>query len=82
MIILNNYHELYAFFFGNDFEPSSDDVIGKVQVQGELLGLSYKYENSYKHGNGKFAEVEFGDEGQSLTLDENGVVIDCCLYYY
>lgn len=71
MIILNNYNELYAFFFGNDFNPSSDDVIGKVQLQGELLERSKKY-----------GEIEFGDENQSLVVDENGLVIDCNLYYY
>lgn len=72
MTILNNYDELYAFFFGNeDVQPKAEDVIGKIQVQGELLALSKKY-----------GELEFGDENQGLTVDENGVVIDCRLYYY
>jgi hypothetical protein len=72
MTILSNYDELYAFFFGNeDFQPQSDDVIGKVQLRGELLERSKKYN-----------ELEFGDENQCLMVDENGMVTDCRLYYY
>ena len=75
MIILNTREELVEFLYGaNSNSPST--IVGLVKIGGELLAeaLSDKYRSI-----GDFFPC--GDEGESITVDEKGSVVEDWLYY-
>lgn len=75
MITLNNRDELVEFLYGaNSTEPET--LVGVARIGGELLDEALS--NDYNQIDLFFP---MGDEGEFITVDENGNVIEDGLYY-
>lgn len=79
MITLNTRDELVEFLYGeNSTEPVT--LVGIARIGGELLTEAC----SQPVDNGLFCLTDFfpcGDEGEGITVDHNGTIIEDLLYY-
>ena len=73
MIIINNRNELHNFLYEG---KEVDTLVGIAKIGGELLveALSNEY-------NTIFCFFPMGDEGEFVTVDENGNVVENFIYY-
>lgn len=79
MITINNRNELENFLYGRD-STSPDTLVGIARIGGELLSEALTYELS----DGTFHIGEFfpmGDEGEGITVDRDGNILEDFLYY-
>lgn len=79
MIMLNTRDELVEFLYGeNSTEPTT--LVGIARIGGELLTEAF----SEPVDHGFFCITEFfpcGDEGEGITVDRNGTIVEDFLYY-
>jgi ribose 5-phosphate isomerase len=79
MITINSRNELDTFLYGAD-SISPDTLVGIARIGGELLSEALTNELS----DGTFHIGEFfpmGDEGEGITVDRDGNILEDFLYY-
>jgi len=79
MITINNRNELNNLLYGAD-STSPETLVGIAIIGGELLAEALTNELS----DGTFHIGEFfpmGDEGEGITVDHDGNVLEDFLYY-
>ena len=79
MITINNRNELDNFLYGAN-STSPDTLVGVARIGGELLSeaLTNELSDSTFH-IGEFFPM--GDEGEGITVDRDGNVLEDFLYY-
>jgi hypothetical protein len=73
MIIINNRNELHNFLYEG---KEVDTLVGIAKIGGELLEEAIS--NEYKT---IFCFFPMGDEGEFITVDDNGNVVENSIYY-
>lgn len=79
MVTLNTRDELVEFLYGAN-STSPDTLVGIARIGGELLDEALTNEFS----DGTFGINYFcpmGDEGEEISVDRNGVILNDYLYY-
>ena len=79
MITINSRNELETFLYGAD-STSPETLVGIATIGGELLAEALTHELS----DGTFSINDFfpcGDEGEGITVDRDGNVLEDFLYY-
>lgn len=73
MVTLNNRDELVSFLYDGE---TVDTLVGVAKIGGELLveALSNEYKTI-------FCFFPMGDEGEFITVDDNGNVVENSIYY-
>lgn len=80
MVTLNSRDELVEFLYGAD-STSPDTLVGVARIGGELLNEAFRY---YAMNDGTACIGDFfpmGDEGECITVDNHGNVLNDWLYY-
>lgn len=79
MITINSRNELENFLYGAD-STSPDTLVGIATIGGELLSEALTHDMR----DGTFHIGDFfpmGDEGEGITVDRDGNVLEDFLYY-
>jgi hypothetical protein len=80
MIVMNTRDELVEFLYGAD-STSPDTLVGIARVGGELLAEALASDIA----NDVTGYIEYffpmGDEGESITVDREGNILEDYLYY-
>jgi hypothetical protein len=79
MITINSRNELETFLYGAD-STSPETLVGIARIGGELLSEALAHDLR----DGTFHIGEFfpmGDEGEGITIDRDGNILEDFLYY-
>ena len=80
MITITSRNELENFLYGAD-STSPETLVGIARIGGELLAEAFRY---YELSDGTACLGDFfpcGDEGEGITVDRDGNVLEDFLYY-
>ena len=80
MITINSRNELENFLYGAD-STSPETLVGIAIIGGELLAEAFQY-NAMSNGTACIGDFfPMGDEGEGITVDRDGNVLEDFLYY-
>ena len=80
MVTLNTRDELVEFLYGAD-STSPDTLVGIATIGGELLAEAMSGEFATETRGYISDFFPCGDEGEGITVDNHGNVVDDFLYY-